>query len=110
MDPPVDPPGECAFERAPNVAVGFALCCSLGLIFTGFCVAAEPGNSDDMQCPVEVSIPATVESVPGSLTAACFERGNTGERGECRFAANTTTVRPADQQLCSDDRADPRFG
>ena len=55
-------------------------------------------------------VPTAVETVPGSLPATCLQRGSAGEGGECCFAADATTVGPADQKLRSDDRPDSGFG
>jgi hypothetical protein len=63
-----------------------------------------------MQRPVEVSVPATVEAMPGSLPATCFEWGSASKGGEGRLAADAPAVGPADQELSSDDRADAGFG
>ena len=63
-----------------------------------------------MQCPVEIPVPTAVETVPGSLPTTCFERGSASKGRERCFAANATTVRPADQKLGGHDRPDSGFG
>lgn len=83
---------------------------SPGLVVARFGVAAEPDDGDDMQCPVQISVPAAVETVSCSLSTACFQRCDAGECGECRLAADTAAVGPADQELGGDYWADTGFG
>jgi len=69
-------------------------------------MTAEPGDRDDVQCAVEILVPAAVEAEPCSLPTTCFERGSAGEGGECCFAADATALGPADQELRCDYRPD----
>lgn len=83
---------------------------SPGVVGPGFCMASDARDRDRVQGSVECPVAATVEAMPGALTAAGFQGWDSGQRGECRFASDPYGVGPADQQLGRDDRSDAWFG
>ena len=56
-----------SFEAAADLAAGFAFGEASGGVGLGFGVAAEAGQGDGVQRPVELAVAATVEPVPGGL-------------------------------------------
>ncbi len=79
--------------------MGFALRGTFGFVVAGFLVAAQPGDCDGVQCPVQVAVATSVEPVSGPLSATCLQWCDPGEGGECCFASDPAAVGPGDQQL-----------
>jgi hypothetical protein len=59
----------------------------------------QSGNRHCVECTIEVPVAGGAQSVSSRLAAAGLERGDTSQRGECGFAAETAAVAPADQKL-----------
>ena len=59
-----------------------------------------------MEGAVELAVAAAAEAVPGGLAAGGGDGCDAGEAGEAGFGAEPAAVRPGDDQLGGDDRAD----
>jgi hypothetical protein len=63
-------------------------------------------KDDGVQSAVELTVAAAAEAVPDRLAARGRQRGDAGEASEGGLGADAIAVRPADDQLGGDDRAD----
>lgn len=90
--------------------MGLALRGALGVVVAGLLVTTHAGDRHGVKGPVEVSVAAAVESVPGPLPAAGFQRGGAGQGGEGGLAADPTSMRPAHEQLRGDNGPDSGLG
>jgi len=63
----VDAACDVSFEAAADLAGGLAFGEAAGGVGLGFGVAAEPGQGDGVQGPVELAVAAAVEPVAGGL-------------------------------------------
>src|SRR5450755_2807773 len=59
--------GEVAFEAAQRALFGFALALFAREVLLGRWIVVRAGDRDDVQCVVELAIPAAVESILGAL-------------------------------------------
>lgn len=105
----VELPGEGPFEAASNVAVRPTFQGAAGFVGATLRMTPQPGDRDGMQCPIQRTVSASVETVPAALPATGLERSDTGERGERGLVADPPGMRPAEQQPGSHDRADARL-
>jgi hypothetical protein len=66
-------------------------------------------QDDRVQCPVELAVAAAADPVPDGLAAGGGDGGDAGEAGKAGLGAQATAVRPGNEQLRGDDRADARL-
>jgi hypothetical protein len=66
-------------------------------------------EDDCVQGAVQLPVAAAAEPLPPRLTARGGDRGDAGEPCEGGLGADSASVRPADDQLAGDDRADARL-
>ncbi|GAB3179893.1 hypothetical protein GCM10027162_33000 [Streptomyces incanus] len=69
-------------------------------------IESHPDQGDRVHGPVELPVAAAVETVSVGQPGRGRDRRNTGERGERGFRAESSLVRPTDQDLGGGDRPD----
>ena len=68
-------------------------------------------HSNEMECPVQLAITTSAESVPLLVLArGDLDRRGAGEAGEGGFVAATTWVGPGEVERSGSDVPDPAFG
>jgi hypothetical protein len=110
LDASVQASGECAFERASDIAVGLAVGTASNLVGTGLGMASHPGDGHGVQGTVQRSVAAAIESMAGVEATAHLEWSDTGQRRERSLVADPAAMRPTDQQLRGDHGADAGLG
>jgi len=98
--------GDVALEYAADLAGGLALVGTPRDVAAGAWAAAHAGQGDGVYGPVQCSVAAAVEPVPGPLAAAGCQRAGTGEGGEGGVVAHSAGVGEADHGLGGADRSD----
>src|SRR5207244_4291412 len=66
-------------------------------------------QDDRVECAVELAVPAAAESMSSRLAAGGGDRRDAGEACEGGLGAEAVSVRPGDNHLRGDDRADSRL-
>ena len=101
--------GEVALEQPGGLTAALAFGESSRDVVLGCCVVLAAVEDDRVQGAVELAVAAAAEPVPGGLAARGRHRRDAGESGEGRLGAQPAAVRPGDDHLRGDDRADPRL-
>lgn len=99
-------PGEVALEAAADLRVRFAPCTACGDVGVGARAHPPPGEQDVVQCPIELSIAAPIETVTVGATAARRDRTDSGEGREGSLVPASAVMGPRRDQLAAADRAD----
>jgi hypothetical protein len=103
-------PGDVALEAALDVAVAFLLGSAAFGVGLGGGVVTEPVPDDDVQGPVELTVPESAEAVLVGETRTRGDRGDAGEFGERGLVATPAGMRPRAQHVGGHDRADTELG
>jgi hypothetical protein len=106
LELPVELAGHIADQAASDLAVGLALGPSSLGVGPGRWVIAQPGQDDQVQGLVEVTVPRPVESVADGLAAGGGDGCGAAEHGEGGVRATAASMGPSAQDGGSDDRAD----
>ena len=97
--------GERPFDAAARFPGGLARCEQPLVVGACLGVVADPLEGDDVQCPVELAIAASVQPVASLLAARGIDRTGAGERGEGCLAPHPAGVAARDEQLGAADRS-----
>ena len=92
-----------------GVAAAFALGDPFGDVVLGGRIVLATMQDDGVERAVQLSVAATAEPMPGRLAAGGGDRRDAGEAGEGGFGADASPMRPGDDRLRGDDRADAGF-
>src|SRR5437870_5577278 len=91
------------------VAAALAFADAAGEVVAGGGVVLAAVEDDRVQGAVELAVAAAAEPMSDRLAARGRQRGDAGETREAGFRADAVAVRPGDDQLRGDDRADARL-
>lgn len=72
-------PCEGSFETASTIAMRLTFEGSAGFVGAALRMASQPGDRDGVQCPIQRTVCASVETMPTSLPATGREWSDTGE-------------------------------
>src|SRR5437667_5735873 len=98
--------GEVALDQPGSVASAFSFGDPFGDVVLGCRVVLAAVQDDGVQGAVELPVAAAAESVPCRLAAGGGDRGDASEASESGLGAQPAAMRPGDDQLRGDDRAD----
>jgi hypothetical protein len=105
----VDVAGQGAFDAAARLSGGLACGEEPLVVATRLLVVADALEGDDVECPVELAVAATVEAVASLLTARGLDGARAGECCEGGFASHAAWVAARDEQLGSADWSHAAF-
>src|SRR5438552_18428573 len=88
----VEVAGEVAFEAAGGLAAALSFAGSTLDVVDGGSVCTASSNDDLVECSVELSVAAAVESVADRLAGRGGDRGGAGELGECGLVGYAAAV------------------
>src|SRR6266545_5781929 len=98
--------GEVALEQPGGVAAALAFGGPSRDVVPGRGVVLAAVEDNRVQRPIELPVAAAAEPVPSRLAAGGGDRGDAGEASESGLGAQPAAMRPGDDQLRGDDRAD----
>ena len=108
MEQVVDLAGDEAFQAAGGFASGVVFSELLVHIGLGARVAAFPGGGDDVDSPVGLPVPASVEPVPLGFAGGSRQRRHPAQHRERGFAVHPAgVVADGEQYLAGGLGADP---
>ena len=92
FEEPVEVSGEVALQAAGGLAAAFSFLDSTFDVVDGRSVCSASGDDDLVECAVELSVAAAVESVADRLARRGGDRGGAGELGECGLVGYAALV------------------